>query len=43
MMGIFAGELLIDPKLEALRQYTLGVMDNRGRPSNEAIDNFLGG
>ena len=30
-----------DACLEALRQYTIGVMDHRGRPTDEAIEKFL--
>ena len=36
-----SGEPLPDFKLESLRQYTLGIMDNHGRPSDDAINTFL--
>ena len=35
------GKPLRDAKLEAVRQYTLGVMENQGRPSDHAIECFL--
>jgi AhpD family alkylhydroperoxidase len=40
--ALYQGEPLRDPKLEALRQYTLGVMENHGRPSEAAKKRFLG-
>jgi AhpD family alkylhydroperoxidase len=35
------GETLKDAKLEALRQYTLGVLENHGRPTDEIKNRFL--
>lgn len=39
--AIYEGGPLDSPRLEALRQYTLGVVENRGRPTDKVIDNFL--
>jgi len=36
-----AGSPVDDPKLEALRLYTKGVMKNHGRPSDEVKEKFL--
>jgi alkylhydroperoxidase family enzyme len=35
------GRRLDDQRLEALRQYTIGVMQHRGRPSDEAKQAFI--
>jgi alkylhydroperoxidase family enzyme len=35
------GRPLADSRLEALRQYTIGVMWHHGRPSDEAKDHFI--
>lgn len=35
------GRRLDDAKLEALRQYTISLMQNQGRPSEEAKQNFI--
>lgn len=35
------GRRLDDAKLEALRQYTVSLMQNHGRPSDEAKRNFI--
>jgi alkylhydroperoxidase family enzyme len=35
------GSALSDRKLEALRQYTLGIIENRGRPPDARIEEFI--
>jgi AhpD family alkylhydroperoxidase len=41
LMALHNGTPLSDRKLEALRLYTLGVMENQGRPDDETINTFL--
>lgn len=39
--AVKSGRPLQDKKLEALRKYTLAVMQNKGRPEDNVIDAFL--